>query len=1590
MAVISWIKETLEAKKLGISLEEYRLRKKAIAEGISVEHYRIFVERYESAYSLQQYKEYLSSKQWNGFTFDQYMNYQREFRSKYTPVEYHAYVRAREHGLSIKHCHEYAKNYRTSYNVNSFKELVYAFGLGLTEQQYTAWSDSYRNTYTLERYADVCAAKKQGSTLEEFDEKREAQKRNLSISQYREFLKAKELDLSLKEYSSYQKLIKTRTTTDEVTIYSSHEIKAADRAGFRKVILDKKIHIVEAEAFSDCTNIEEVQLGWGIQELHPNSFSRFHSLKKVIVPGSIKKLTKNLFRDCRNLEEILLMTGIESVDITGWENFPRLKCIQSSPSIKEFKYDYTNKKCFVCGKLPDTFDRHDRWNGYIGEPYYERLGITNSVQNSIEVLIVTDECSWRRVELHNFPNLKVIILNGKNGNYLDAVINCPKLQVAIIQWWSWSSNTSHSYLYAHLSNQKYINSSFQEIQTPIRFMLILDGADSCAVESSYANLCWLHLPFSVQRLSIFNGHNLKGVALSNKCSLSASMQHIYWCDEQIKDEPPFWLDSHVYDSYSSTNGDNKKLSCYHGTTVIKEGCFQNANFEEVYLPESITAIQEKAFSGCEKLKHLSVNHMPNFIHPSAFEGINVSELKVNVPREIKLDFLVRAGLLGVSKEEITEIKLEDTHEILAGYASKTNAEKVEIPKNVKQIRAEAFSDSPKLKNIVVQGDPEIEDNAFRDCQAVEEVVVNLSKINCIAGIGGFPNVKHIQLSEKTHTLGISCFENWGITSITIPADVKLIMSRAFANTPLESITILGNPEIAGDAFEGCTLVKELNYTPTKWKRIAGKEGFPLVKQINIASKTKSLGSLCFENWGLTEVCLPASLETVGKRAFAGNPLKRIIIAGNPQIASDAFEDCTSVTDVEWKTQKLQALSGKTGFPRVKRFEIAEYVEVIPDGMFYKWGIESVVLPDKLKELGKYAFKECLKLNQINGLPQGEFPLEMPNIVGEGAFEKCKGFSLLRYCESAFEKQWNIIKDCKISKVIIPAVISKEHYIKLLKEPSLTEIVTEDDVSQLPLVDGAAVLPSCSHKLEKLYIPQCIGTVSGDSLAKCDGLLELQIAPSVYDVKNDAFINCKKLRQICCHDQLQLPIAPRKGRYGLKINKYGKSNDELEYGIVEHEQGKLTAALKAKKNRIRKLVVSSKCSAISDKAFEKMSNLEEVLFEGEPTVIGKRAFANCCKLKSIQLPESVKTLGEGCFSECVALKQFKGSPKITTLPVEVFSGCTSLQIVEGLSGVSRVEEKAFEDCAALQSIAFSEEIFSIVDPFQGCTAMEEIFVPVDIAVFRANLESCASLKRLYLPMKIDEFACQTATDNKISLYVYRGSAWRKNINVNQSIYLKKNEYEDIIREKMTEVGYAMQQVATSKTDINAVSAPTPKRKGNISQQNYRRAAWRMASDETEIQETFSNGPSTVEELLDSLEVDNNTIEYSEKVIDTAPNCIFLPDGPLAECSFVLNGAPLTVSNTIFSVCYQKIGTIKNANGVYSMVVDQMGRICSEVKHSCFSQKLSELKLQFQLKPSTPNGTYYIILADRLDDVPHYYALDQVTVDVAFAVDSEFFF
>ena len=284
------------------------------------------------------------------------------------------------------------------------------------------------------------------------------------------------------------------------------------------------------------------------------------------------------------------------------------------------------------------------------------------------------------------------------------------------------------------------------------------------------------------------------------------------------------------------------------------GCL---NLRDINIPNSVTKIGESAFKGCRSLTSIFIPNCVTEIGQFVFQGcFNLTEFNSKLASEDGRCLIVDKKIIAFAPAGLTEYIIPNGVVEIGEYTFEgCSLTTIDIPISVTKIGKYAFSDCFNLRSIdIPNGVTEIEDFAFNGC-------FNLTSVN-------IPN-SVIKIGEYA----FSGCQN--LISVSIPNSVTKIERCAFSDcSSLKSIDIpYGVFEIGDYAFSGHRVLANID----------SANGKVNVRFIGCKS--------------LTSVSIPDSVTKIGRCAFDGCCNLRCINIPNSvkRIEKDAFSGCKKLS-----------------------------------------------------------------------------------------------------------------------------------------------------------------------------------------------------------------------------------------------------------------------------------------------------------------------------------------------------------------------------------------------------------------------------------------------------------------------------------------------------------------------------------------------------------------------------------------------------------------------------------------------------------------------------------------------------------------------
>lgn len=678
-------------------------------------------------------------------------------------------------------------------------------------------------------------------------------------------------------------------------------------------------------------------------------------------------------------------------------------------------------------------------------------------------------------------------------------------------------------------------------------------------------------------------------------------------------------------------------------TVFGEGgAFQDCQITSIVIPETISRLPNMAFNACHELQKVTLPSsisdlgMGTFAYCTSLTEINIPDSVSSIPRYTLGD-----------TPSLTSISLPETIDIIEeGAFKRSGLKEIDIPRSVIYIGEDSF-----------------------ECEELEKIVLHWrSQANFNVSVQAFTNVPSscvIYIPEGTQP----------VYSIEPFTDFKEL--------------VFYNDGTQGDIeyTESIIMVGGLNYLvnfDTK-TALVGRQSKELSGDIVIPSEIKyegeqfpvigivpptflmavSGGSMhgyggAFQESQISSVIIPPSMTSISELAFMNcEKLEKVVLPDNfLQLSAACFAGCINLSEINLP-DSMTDLGSETGFgywsyafgycKSLKSINVPVGITVIGPGCFQDSGIEELVLPENIVNLGEGSLfamdsLKTLKLyvadvkqieyseNTFSNVSQTDLYVPLGAAYLYSEFYPWIDFASIQEFDAGqlpFESDIKVAHEGNIRYFLYPdsktAVVGRQNK-DLSGEVEILEKVVYDgetyDVTSIAEPEFFAAI--ADHTSE----------VKGGAFQDCP-ITSIKLPASITLIPAGAFFNCQELTDV------QLP---------------------------ENLEGLGAASF-------------AHCSALKEIFIP-----ESVVDFGSYTGYGfcSYVFGDCISLKKINIPHGVTSIPEGCFKRS-GLNSF-----LITLDINALeSDCFELPDLEYV----KCEHKSFENISYTESV-FPESISEV--------------------------------------------------------------------------------------------------------------------------------------------------------------------------------------------------------------------------------------------------------------------------------------------------------
>lgn len=754
------------------------------------------------------------------------------------------------------------------------------------------------------------------------------------------------------------------------TLIEIGEKAFADCEKLTAIELPEELQTIKWYAFGGCTNLEKVTLPEGLTTLGSAAFAHCTSLTEMTIPNGVTELSAT-FVDCVSLSKLTLPDDLKTMKNGVIEGCNSLETLNLPATLQS-----------ISGTWPGHLKTITTAPASVR--YMSEDGILYDKQEN-GILFVNASITGHVTVREGIATIGETAFSGRKGlTSITLPESCISIGDAAFKDCTALSSVEFPDKLESIGKEAFCNTGLQSIEfTQQKLQIASRTFADCEALTNVV------LPDGVERIeeeTFKNCSALVKVELPESCT-SIEKSAFANCTALNDIEFPEKLESIGYHAFRNTGITSLKLSqpgihvggfafayCHQLKSVeitstdfdLMEWAFARCeNLETVILPPQVFRMEGGCFTECTSLTTVVLPKNITDVH--GFKGCT-SLKTIDIP-----DSVTSIGYEAFANcKSLESIHLPDGVTNIGGlaFAQCYALKEINLPDSLTTIGEEAFRGVPIAEVVIPANVTEIADWTFYYNGELRSLTLpdGLKKIGANAFCGA-SKLQSVELPESLEEIGDAAFRESGLTSITIPGNVKRLGGAFIYCKNLEKVSIAPGVETIGaDAFLECSKLTEATLASTVTTiESSAFCGCKALQTINGGALIQSIGEHAFTSCeNIEEINISPNLTEISDYAFDGcKKLKRV--------SPSAEQKGVSLPHVKYIGERAFNVC-----KAIPSFSLGDSLETVGDYAFASTSVTSMYFPDTVKQIGinpmwmNYAILSVHLPKSLTEIPQGMF------------------------------------------------------------------------------------------------------------------------------------------------------------------------------------------------------------------------------------------------------------------------------------------------------------------------------------------------------------------------------------------------------------------------------------------------------------------------------------------------------------------------------------------------------------------------------------------------------------------------------------------
>lgn len=530
----------------------------------------------------------------------------------------------------------------------------------------------------------------------------------------------------------------------------------------KQVLLPQSLTRIGEYAFSFCYVLEDLKLPDGVISIGAGAFEQCKALKRVEIPAGVTEIQERTFNCALALEEVVLPAGVTVIGPCAFERCSAL-CSVQLPSTLTTLSERAFSSCTVLSaiEIPASVTT-------IGRYCFSGSGLV-SLEIPATVQTVDSFAFYNCGELTDLTLPEAPILYGQRvfgGAESLTEVTIPASMTRIP---AGMFGTSGLVRVDIPEGVEYIGESAFEYCVDLAEVKLPQSLDSM-FEGCFANcssLTEIELPSGLNYIP-YGGFQRSGLVRIVIPEGVKSIKEYAFCDcdslvEVVLPETVEYMEAYCFRDCDKLT----EITLPEALRYIPEGMFFDGAITHLEVPGSVDSIGYRAFDNCDSLTEITLPDSVLKLEDFCFEDC----------------------------DSLTSIELPQNLEIIEFGAFRNSAlTSIEIPQSVREIHGSAFRDCTALRKIILPDAVEVlGESCFEGCTLLTSLDLPESLTEIAWSLVRESGIVECVIPENVREIGYHAFRDCAaLERVVIPGDVHIMGEYVFDNAPLVTVSCWEN------------------------------------------------------------------------------------------------------------------------------------------------------------------------------------------------------------------------------------------------------------------------------------------------------------------------------------------------------------------------------------------------------------------------------------------------------------------------------------------------------------------------------------------------------------------------------------------------------------------------------------------------------------------------------------------------------------------------------------------------------------------------------------------------------------------------------